>query len=128
MSDQDQPVLGSIGWRDLTVPPQQTAAVRDFYTEVVGWKVHEVEMDGYADYAMLDANGAPVAGVCHAQGPNASMPPQWLLYVHIADLDASIAKALASGGRLVVPERTMGQARFAVVADPAGAMIGLYQA
>ncbi|MEO0649143.1 MAG: VOC family protein [Planctomycetota bacterium] len=128
MSDQEQPVLGSIGWRDLTVPPEETAAVRDFYAAVAGWTIHEVDMGGYADYAMLDASGQPAAGVCHAQGVNATMPPQWILYVHIADLDASLAQVTANGGKVIVPERSMGDARFAVIQDPAGAMIGLYQA
>ena len=128
MSESSRPVPGSIGWRDLTVPSDLTPTVRDFYTSVVGWTVQEVEMDGYSDYAMLDASGAPVAGVCHARGSNASMPPHWILYVHVDDLDASVARALEGGGRLVVPERSMGEARFAVVADPAGAMLGLYQA
>ena len=85
-------------------------------------------MGGYSDYAMLDASGAPVAGVCHAQGVNESMPPQWVLYVHVEDLDRSVREALESGGQVVVPERSMGESRFAVVRDPAGAVIGLYQA
>jgi predicted enzyme related to lactoylglutathione lyase len=127
MDQSEPPVAGTIGWRDLTVAPHLTDAVRDFYRDVVGWTVHEVQMDDYVDYAMLDATGAPVAGVCHARGVNAGMPPQWILYVHVADLDASLARVEAAGGRVVVPERPLGDARFAVVADPSDAVVGLYQ-
>jgi predicted enzyme related to lactoylglutathione lyase len=128
MTQSEAPVPGSIGWRDLTVDPAQAAAVRDFYCAVLGWTVEEIDMGGYSDFAMLDGAGRPVAGICHARGSNAGMPPQWILYVHVQDLDAALEAAAAAGGRVVVPERSLGEARFAVAEDPSGAVVGLYQA
>jgi len=56
------------------------------------------------------------------------MPPVWLIYLIVADLDRSVAACKERGGTVVVPLRAMGNARFCVVRDPAGAIAGLYQA
>ena len=85
-------------------------------------------MGGYADFCMnRPVDGQPVAGICHARGVNADIPPQWLIYITVPDLDQSLAKVASAGGRVVVPPRDLGGARMAVVQDPAGAVAGLYQ-
>jgi uncharacterized protein len=117
---------GTIVWHDLTVPNAEP--VRDFYAAVVGWKPEPVDMKGYDDYNMVSTgSGEPVAGVCHARGVNAKIPPQWLIYVTVADLDASLRSCTALGGTVVDGPRSMGTQRFAVVRDPAGAHLGLIQ-
>lgn len=117
---------GAIAWLDLTVPDAD--AVRDFYRAVVGWSAEEVSMGEYADYSMLDAGGTPVAGVCHARGANAGLPPAWLAYAVVADLDAALAAVEERGGRVVNGPRRMGSDRMAVIEDPAGAVLALYEA
>ncbi len=125
MSEQASPP-GSISWTDLTV--ENADVVRDFYRAVVGWKVSEVDMGGYSDYAMVrPGDGAAVAGVCHARGGNADLPPVWLIYVTVPDLDASIAACVARGGTVIKPPFPLGEARAAVIRDPAGAALALYQ-
>ncbi|MGD9791405.1 MAG: VOC family protein [Phycisphaerales bacterium] len=117
---------GSIAWVDLTVP--EATPLRDFYTQVIGWTHVDVGMGDYADYAMVPVGaGSPVAGVCHARGLNQDLPPVWLVYVVVEDLAMSIRAVEVGGGRVVSPPRTMGGGRMAVIADPTGAMIGLYQ-
>ena len=124
MSD-DQPA-GTIVWKDLTVA--DASAVRDFYSEVVGWKHEAVDMGEYSDFTMLPAEGgAPQAGICHARGPNANMPAQWMLYVSVDDIDESVRRAVELGGHVVDGPRTMGEYRFCVIGDPAGAVIALIE-
>jgi predicted enzyme related to lactoylglutathione lyase len=83
MSEAPPPV-GSIGWFDLTVP--DAIAVRDFYGAVTGWTWTGLDMGGYEDYCMNQpGDGTTVAGICHARGGNASVPPQWLPYIIVAD-------------------------------------------
>ncbi|MCB2156272.1 VOC family protein [bacterium] len=121
------PGPGRIGWLDLTVP--NAVEVRDFYQKVVGWTVDEVPMGDYSDFSMTAADGECVAGICHAQGSNASMPPAWIVYLMVEDLDASLASVAAGGGKVRVPERSAGgMGRFAVVEDPAGAVVALFEA
>lgn len=117
---------GSIGWCDLTV--SNAAEIRDFYRAVAGWGVEECDMGGYSDYTMtIPTSGKAVSGVCWSRGPNAGLPPVWLIYVTVADLDASIAAVLERGGKLLAGPNGMGAARYCVIEDPAGAKLALYQ-
>jgi uncharacterized protein len=128
MSDTPStPAVGSIGWIDLTVP--NAVELRDFYSAVVGWAPTPLEMDGYSDFLMqAPGTGAPQAGVCHARGQNAAIPPVWLVYVIVADLDASLVECTARGGTILSgPRGAGGGARFAVIRDPAGAVLALHQ-
>jgi len=54
------------------------------------------------------------------------MPAQGLRYIIDADLDPSIERCQALGGRVVAGPKSMGAARYCVIADPAGAVSGLY--
>jgi uncharacterized protein len=127
VAKKKKPEVGSIAWRDLTV--KDADGVRDFYAKVVGWKVVPVEMGGYSDYCMVPPKGkTPEAGVCHKRGPNAKLPSQWLMYVVVADVVKSLATAKKLGGKALTPILPQGPNRFVVIQDPAGAVIGLYEA
>ena len=125
--------IGQVLWTDLTVA--NAVDCRDFYHEVIGWSSEGVSMGDYEDFSMKATgprpdpmgDGSVVAGVCHAKGDNGDMPAQWIIYVGVEDLDASIAKAKQLGGKHVSKIRSYGKDRFSVIADPAGAVIGLYQ-
>lgn len=120
------PAPGSVTWFDLTVP--NADEVRDFYSAVVGWTPAPVEMEGYNDYGMMPPGAEmPAAGICHQRGPNANLPAQWLIYITVTDLRASLAACVQRGGRVLTPERDMGGAKMAVIQDPAGAVAALYQ-
>ena len=122
------PKIGQVVWRDLTVPTEQAETIRDFYRAVVGWDSTSVDMPGgYADYQMKTPEGEDVAGVCHAAGSNAALPPQWLVYVEVANLAASIREVTARGGTVLDGPRAMGPIQFAAIQDPAGASIALVQ-
>ena len=117
---------GTIGWIDLTVP--EADKLRDFYSAVAGWTTEPVDMNGYNDYCMVPPGGGPpVAGVCHARGSNASLPPVWLIYITVENLDASLEQCKSLGGELISPVRNMGTSRYAVIRDPAGAVCALFQ-
>jgi uncharacterized protein len=124
----DKPAVGSIGWVDLTIPDAE--GVRDFYAEVVGWQPEALDMGSYSDFLMKEPESdKPVTGVCHARGGNADLPPQWLVYFVVADLDASLAAVAQRGGKALSAIRSMGPtARYALIQDPAGAVCMLYQA
>ena len=127
MSANEAAPAGSIAWADLTV--DDAGAVRDFYRAVVGWEPSPVPMGAYADFQMnIPGTGQPVAGICHARGVNAGLPAQWLLYVTIADMDASIRACTERGGAVVHGPRDMGAyGRLCVVRDPAGAFMALME-
>jgi predicted enzyme related to lactoylglutathione lyase len=99
MSEQNNRKIGSISWADLTV--ENASELRDFYHEVVGWGTTGVDMGGYDDFCMIESqtNNA-VAGICHARGLNASVPPVWLIYITVTDLDVSMARCKELGGEV----------------------------
>ena len=81
--------MSGVGWVDLTV--REAEPLRDFYSDVVGWRPEPVSMGEYSDFNMVDpTSGVPVAGVCHARGVNADLPPVWMVYFAVPDLDASL--------------------------------------
>ena len=123
MSNQSK--IGTIGWIDLTI--KDCPQIRDFYQTVVGWKHEPVDMDGYADFSMIPPEGTePVAGICHARRGNEAFPPQWLIYITVADINASIAKCLELGGKLIIEPLNLGSYGYiCVIQDPAGAVCAL---
>lgn len=127
MSNPEPPKIGTVGWMDLTVPNAEE--LRDFYQDVAGWTPQPLDMGGYSDFVMSTPDGQSVSGVCHARGGNAGLPAQWLIYITVADLDASVARCTERGGKILAgPKDAGGGARFCVIQDPAGAVAALYQA
>ena len=123
MSENKKPVVGSIVWRDLTVPNAEE--VKDFYCEVVGWTAKTYP--GGEDFNIHQADGEVMAGVCYAKGANAKMPPQWLLYVTVENVEESTAKCVELGGKILDGPRMMGKNAFCVIQDPVGAVMGLIE-
>lgn len=124
MSAGQEPKVGEIVWRDLTVPDAE--GIRSFYSDVVGWTTTPHEMGEYADFNVcLPDSQEVVTGICHARGENANVPPQWLLYVWVADVRASAERCLTQGGKVLDGPRLMGNQLFCVIQDPAGAMVAL---
>ena len=120
--------VGRIAWLDLTVP--EASVTRDFYRNVVGWSVKDVEMEDegeqYADYALCTPDGAAVAGVCHARGVNQAIPPVWLICLPVGDLGESLGLVGEEGGEVVEARKgTTGEYAYAVVRDPVGAFLAL---
>jgi len=114
MTDTARLTVGTVAWFDLTV--SDAVEVRDFYQAVVGWTTSPVDMGGYQDFCMHPpAGGEPIAGVCHARGSK-------------ADLEGSLGVCRARSGAVLAGPKSMGTARYAVIRDPAGAVVALYQA
>lgn len=117
--------MQKIGWLDLTV--QNATELRDFYAEVADFESQGIPMGEYEDYA-LTADGGGVAGVCHARGTNADLPPMWIPYFVVSDLEKSVQALERRGGSLIGGIRGgHGADRFAIFRDPAGAVAAVYQ-
>ncbi len=112
---------GRVGWMDLTV--EDATGSRDFWAAVAGFDgVEPVPMGGYSDF-VLTADGRAVAGVCHARGVNAALPPVWLLYFVVEDLAEAVAEVEKRGGKVIERRESL-----AIVSDPAGALAALWAA
>ncbi|WP_206484366.1 VOC family protein [Thalassotalea sp. G2M2-11] len=117
--------IGDMAWLDLTVANAEE--VKNFYQDVIGWQSEAVSMGDYQDFTMLTEDKQAVSGICHAKGSNADLPPMWLPYFLVADIEQSVAQVKALGGKLLTPINTMGNDKYVVINDPAGAACALYQ-
>jgi predicted enzyme related to lactoylglutathione lyase len=73
-------------------------------------------------------SGKPMAGVCHARGVNADLPPRWLAYITVENVDLSAEKCIALGGKILTGPKGMdGHGRYCVIQDPAGAVAALFE-
>lgn len=122
-----QPWHGRFAWYELmTTDP---GAAEGFYTKVVGWGTQPFPgME--TPYTMWMNGEQPVGGLMliPEEAKAGGAPPNWLLYVAVADADATVAKAASLGGRAEVgPREIPGVGRFAVLSDPQGAVFAILQ-
>jgi uncharacterized protein len=111
-------------WHDLTV--DNAEKVSDFYCEVAGWTKEGFSMGDYEDYVMKDATGNVVAGVCNARGGNKDIPPAWISYIMVENLEESLDKCQSNGGTISGDIRKMGPSgKYCLIQDPAGVYIML---
>lgn len=128
----DEP--GALCWNELQ--SRDLAAALPFYEELFGWR-WERSAGGGSDYfvAHLDAKGdgaqgvdTSVAGAMPTPGTvPASVPSTWNVYLAVASLDASLTTARDLGARVVVEAMEVSSGRFAVLADPQGAVLSLME-
>ena len=122
-----KPEVGTIGWTDLTI--SNAEEIRNFYSRVVGWKSQPLSMGQYDDYVMnTPETETSIAGVCHARGGNAGLPPQWLIYITVANIDESIATCKSLGGKILAEAKNYSDmGRYCVIQDLAGAVCALFE-
>ena len=113
-------------WYELMTT--DAAAARAFYQKVFDWEARPAGVPGI-DYTLLAAGGRDVGGLfpmategCGGEAP-ADMMPCWLGYIASPDVDEDARRIAAAGGRVLKePTDIPGVGRFAVVADPHGAV------
>lgn len=114
---------GVPSWADLQSPDLEKSRV--FYSALLGWDVPPGPPEA-GGYSIATLRGKNVAGVGPQMNPAA--PPSWMTYVNVDDADATVAKVTANGGQVLAgPMDVMEAGRLAVVADPAGAALGIWQ-
>jgi uncharacterized protein len=92
-----------------------------FYRDLFGWEVVE-EQDSEPPYWNVLHGGRDIGGMVGGE----SGPPAWVVYFHVADVDATARAAADAGGAIHFPPTTVGIGRLAVCADPQGAAFGVF--
>lgn len=120
---------GTPSWVDLSTP--DTAAAKTFYCELFGWDAEDVDAGDSAVYTMFRLNGKAVAGMGEqaAEQRERGIPPFWLSYITVDDIDAVAARVAELGGQVhMEPFDVMDAGRMALIMDPQGATFALWQA
>ena len=115
---------GIFSWNELMT--RDAAASAKFYTALFGWSREEMDMQDYT-YSMFKSGDRAVCGMFTLPPDAESMPVMWMPYVTVEDLEASVARAKELGATVHKEITTIQMGRFAILADPQGAVIGLWQ-
>jgi predicted enzyme related to lactoylglutathione lyase len=98
---------------------------KKFYSKLFDWKLTDMQTGGGPAYTMIAAGKQPGGGM-QAQ-PMKSAPIAWLPYVEVDSVDASLAKVVKLGGKVMLPTMDIGSnGVIGVFTDPAGAMLGIW--
>ena len=118
---------GLFSWADLASPDPDAAA--EFYSSLFGWDAdRQTDPEGNFIYTLFTIDGKMTAGLGPQPEMMAGMPPIWNSYVNVDDVDSIVAAATASGAQTIVPAMdVMDSGRMAFLADPGGAVFGLWQ-
>ncbi|MEM7273257.1 MAG: VOC family protein [Actinomycetota bacterium] len=117
---------GTPSWIDLSTTDPDAA--REFYGAIFGWSYEVNPTDQGGEYIMARRDGRAAAGMMAQPAEMAGMPSMWSSYVTVADVDATVAKVEGAGGSVFMPPmQVMDSGRMAVVGDPTGAAISLWQ-
>ncbi|HTN24754.1 MAG TPA: VOC family protein [Solirubrobacteraceae bacterium] len=127
MSERDEYPAGVPCWVETLQPDAQAA--RDFYGAIFGWQFAGPCADA-GEYVVARVRGRDVAGVGSTPDPGAtSVPTAWLTQVRVASVEAAAERAVEAGGSVLAgPIDARPAGRLVVLADPAGAAIGVWEA
>lgn len=115
---------GTVGWFDLMT--SDPSAAYAFYGKLFTWSF-EMGPPESGGYVMCMSAGRPAAGI-GALPPGAPQPPSWTTYFISADADATAARIVEGGGKVMMgPMDVMEEGRMLIASDPAGAVFGVWQ-
>lgn len=118
-------VAGTLCWADLTTP--DPARTSKFYSNIFGWKFVAGEND-HSGYLHIKNGENFIGGVPPARYNSGEIPPHWLIYINVADVQAAAAKAVQLGARIRMgPETLERVGTFAVIADPQDAIFAIFK-
>jgi predicted enzyme related to lactoylglutathione lyase len=126
MSEQNEmdKTPGKISWKELMTPDAEASA--RFYLSLFGWVREEVDLGGSA-YTFFKVGEEPVAGMAVLSAKSEGTPEGWTNYVTVDNLEDSMAKARELGGKVCKDITALQIGRFAIIQDPHGAAVGLWQ-
>lgn len=126
---QAPPAHGTFCWNELMTRDAKTAIA--FYTKLFGWSTQEMDMGPGGTYTILIPKGSEngIGGVMQMAGECfEGVPPHWLSYVAVDDINASTKQAEQLGGKVCVPVQEIPNVGwFSIIEDPTGAKLALYK-
>jgi len=121
LTEERQEPQGNFIWYELMTPDPEGS--KAFYDAVVGWTIGDAapEFNGYRMIGRSDGKFAggvlPVTDEMQQHGAR----PVWLGYIHVRDVDRSVASIEQAGGKVLMTHDIPNVGRIAMVTDPQGA-------
>src|SRR3954469_13699672 len=129
MGERTSHTHGTFSWVDLGTTDQDAA--KSFYSGLFGWDYDDNPAGEGVVYSMAKLGDKHVAAISPQMQQEREMgvPPHWNNYVTVDDIDAVAGRVGELGGQLSMPPFDVMEAgRMAVVMDPTGAVVMLWQA
>ena len=124
MPKRDSAPLGAPCWIDLMTSDRERSIA--FYCELFGWTSEDAGEE-FGHYVTFSKDGVRVAGAM-GNDPASGAPDGWSVYLASADAQATADAAVANGGTVALAPMPVGDlGTMAVLLDPAGAAIGVWQ-
>jgi uncharacterized protein len=119
--------VGDVSWHELTTP--DSVAAHTFYTKLFRWESSgDVDMGGGMIYRMFGRNGVPLGGIYDTPAEMQGVPPNWLPYFRVTDIDDANAKIRANGGTINIESMEVpGGDLISVATDPQGGAFAVHQ-
>ena len=128
MPERDSYAHGEFNWVDLCA--DDPAKAKEFYSALFGLSFLDETDDSGNVYTLGLKNDRPVVGLMEKppEMAQAGVPNVWETYIKVDDIDAALAKVGPAGGTPMGPVMQASEAgRLAVVADPTGAVVVLWE-
>jgi predicted enzyme related to lactoylglutathione lyase len=114
---------GTWSWSELLTTDVDASIA--FYSAVFGWGA-VTQGDGPMPYTEWQVGGRSVGGMMPKPPMmRAEVPPHWEAYFAVTDTDAAVARVAELGGSQLMAPMDIEPGRFAVVADPTGAVFNV---
>ncbi len=107
----------------IEIPATDVACSAEFYSRAFGWSVRQ-RGDGSTafDDSTNEVSGAWVTG------RRIQTDPGIVVYIMVADIEAGMKAVTDAGGQIVLAADLAAEVVFAHFRDPAGNIMGMYQA
>ena len=117
---------GQICWLELMV--DEPEKVIPFYAEQFNWKIGEpMPMNGGAYYS-IEICGVKLGGIMKRPPEAAEIPPLWMPYMAITNIDETIEQAKKLGAKIHMPKQEIPETGyFSLIEDPAGAFFYAFE-
>ncbi len=116
---------GLVSWNELV--SRDPEGSKGFYTQLFGWTTETMSMGPGGEYTFLKVGDRPAAGLLRLPAEAGPAPTTWMSYVTVPDLPAAVDKAKALGATVCKDVTQIPMGRFAIIVDPQGAVIGLWE-
>jgi predicted enzyme related to lactoylglutathione lyase len=127
MGERDAYTAGTFCWADLGTT--DAAEARAFYTGLFGWEPEDLPAGEGGVYIMFRLGGRDVAALYEmGEAESSQLSAHWSSYVSVDDVAAAAVRAAELGATVVAePFDVMDSGRMAVLRDPTGAHVHLWQ-
>ncbi|MFI7386795.1 VOC family protein [Streptomyces sp. NPDC049813] len=121
-------VPSSFCWFELLT--RDPAGAVDFYQAVLGWGTRrrpagDAGPGAYTQWTVAGDAFGGLVDVAAQEFPPEVPAPHWNLYVAVDAPDATAARCAELGGRVLLAPRQVATGRFAILADPQGAVFSV---